>query len=1018
MSAKQFFKSLLEVHRYPLGAWIVLFISLSLTAVAWKISQDAILDKAETRFNLNSEEIAAGISERLHTYEMAIRSGKAYFDSSQEVTRDEWRNFVAGLKIEYRFPGIQGLGYSEFIKPEKLEEHLAKIRAEGFEDYSLRPPGEREIYSAIVFLEPFDWRNKRAFGYDMYSEERRREAMDRARDTGSAAVSGQVTLVQETTSNVQYGFLLYEPVYHKGMPIKTVQQRREAIQGYVYSPFRAADFMHGILEFSHYGLLLELYDGAQPNEDSVLYKSDGIADVNAPTDPRFTRVLTLENSQRVWSLRVTAGPQYLAQDQSMQPTMVGILGLIIDLLLFAIITYMGRKERALKQQAEELATAKQQAEHASITKSNFLAAMSHEIRTPMNGVIGMIDVLKQSHLKGEQIEMMQTIQESANSLLAIINDILDFSKIEAGKMMFNLEPMSIEQETDKVCLLFDRTAHKNQVQLTVFTDPSLPLAVSGDALRLRQVLTNLLSNAIKFSADESRIGKVKVSVLVDRQENNQAWVKIIVADNGIGIDPELQSKLFQPFEQADRSTTRRYGGTGLGLTICKQLVDMMGGQIELESKPNRGSTFSVLLPFTILEKNRLPKPQAIADFSGLSCTLISDHWTQNNLKDAQQYLESAGISVQIAADLEQAGTQVRQTDIWLLERFSEPNLEQFKPYLDAHPQLKILLLSQLLSYKSQHHNSRQLHYRLFQSDGSLLTRSRLLGFIALGAGLIQQNMQEFAEEKQHRVVQVPSRAEAIEKNQLILVAEDNKVNQNVIRRQLSMLGYVADIVDNGIDALQSWRSGDYALLLTDLHMPSMDGMQLTKKIRDEESQKALNATPIIALTANALKGEERRCFDVGMNAYLVKPALLSEIQQILNKWLPTTQPLAEGQPFNNTETTATAYFDRNTLSQLVGDDETAIRSLLQDFENNAQEILVKIQQAQDSAEYSEMAELAHQFKSAAASIGALKLRLICVEIQQKVENGQFNQIAQLIRLQERETLALLNSIRHYLTDTE
>ncbi|MBO1926987.1 CHASE domain-containing protein [Thiomicrorhabdus sp. 6S2-11] len=1017
MSIKNLLKSLLEVHRYPLAAWIVLFISLTLTAVAWKISQNTLLEKAETRFQLNSEEISAAITERLHTYEMAIRSGKAFFDSSEEVTRDEWQRFVASLKIEHRFPGIQGLGYSEFIKAEDLEQHIAKIRAEGFEDYSVRPSEQRELYSAIVFLEPFDWRNKRAFGYDMYSQETRREAMDRARDTGSAAVSGQVTLVQETTTDVQYGFLLYEPVYHKGMPTKTLQQRRDAIQGYVYSPFRAADFMHGILGFSHQGLLLELYDGASPNEDSVLYKSDGIADIRAVTDTGFTKVLTLKNSQRVWSLRVTAGPEYLAQDQSWQPAMVGILGLIIDLLLFAIITYMGRKERILQEQAEELAIATKQAETASLAKSNFLATMSHEIRTPMNGVIGMIEVLNQSSLKGEQIEMVRTIQESANSLLGIINDILDFSKIEAGKLEFNFEPMSIEEEVDKVCILLDRSARKNQVQLALFTDPTLPTSVNGDALRLRQILTNLVGNAIKFSTTEYAVGTVKVSVQLDKRRDNQQWIKFTVTDNGIGIEPKLQEKLFQPFEQADRSTTRNYGGTGLGLTISRQLVEMMGGEIGVRSTPKQGSVFTVCMPFEILQPSTYTRQYTAPTLGNLSCTLITENPKLSHLDDIRLHLEASGVKVSIAESLERATLEQPTSDIWLIECFKEqPSLHQFKPYLDAHSELRILLLSQCLPQKNRRRNNRKLHERLFQSDGNVLTRNRLLRFVALGAGLIELNMQEFTEASNHRVINIPSREEAIARNQLILVAEDNEVNQKVIQRQLALLGYASDTVENGLQALENWQSGDYSLLLTDLHMPSMDGMQLTQAIRELERNSVTDAElPIIALTANALKGEAKRCIEIGMNDYLIKPALISEIQQALQKWLPTPVDFAPQVQINNAnEKPNPTHFDSNALRQLVGDDEQVIRSLLQDFEVNAKQTINEIQAAQEQANYQQIGLLAHRLKSSSASVGALKLRLICIELQQKVENNQLNQIPELTRLLEAEAIELLEAINEYL----
>jgi CheY-like chemotaxis protein/HPt (histidine-containing phosphotransfer) domain-containing protein len=309
-----------------------------------------------------------------------------------------------------------------------------------------------------------------------------------------------------------------------------------------------------------------------------------------------------------------------------------------------------------------------------------------------------------------------------------------------------------------------------------------------------------------------------------------------------------------------------------------------------------------------------------------------------------------------------------------------------------------------------------LHERLFQSDGNVLTRNRLLRFVALGAGLIELNMQEFTEASNHRVINIPSREEAIARNQLILVAEDNEVNQKVIQRQLALLGYASDTVENGLQALENWQSGDYSLLLTDLHMPSMDGMQLTQAIRELERNSVTDAElPIIALTANALKGEAKRCIEIGMNDYLIKPALISEIQQALQKWLPTPVDFAPQIQINNAnEKLSPTHFDSNALRQLVGDDEQVIRSLLQDFEVNAKQTINEIQAAQEQANYQQIGLLAHRLKSSSASVGALKLRLICIELQQKVENNQLNQIPELTRLLEAEAIELLEAINEYL----
>jgi CHASE1-domain containing sensor protein len=228
-------------------AWIILALSFVVTALAWSISDSAIRTKASERFEFQTADIASAIERRLIAYATALRGGVGLFEAAGQVTRAQWHAYVEALRLQENFPGIQGLGFSLMIAPAELDAHIAGIRAEGFPDYSVRPEEPRDQYSAIVYLEPFDWRNQRAFGYDMYSEPVRRRAMERARDSGEPAISGRVTLVQETDEDVQYGFLMYIPVYRPGMPTTTLEERRAALLGFVYSPFRANDFMNGIL---------------------------------------------------------------------------------------------------------------------------------------------------------------------------------------------------------------------------------------------------------------------------------------------------------------------------------------------------------------------------------------------------------------------------------------------------------------------------------------------------------------------------------------------------------------------------------------------------------------------------------------------------------------------------------------------------------------------------------------------------------------------------------------------------
>ncbi len=671
---------------------------------------------------------------------------------------------------------------------------------------------------------------------------------------------------------------------------------------------------------------------------------------------------------------------------------------------------------------EDLEQARLEAEQADQAKSAFLAAMSHEIRTPMNGVIGMIDVLSQTSLSGYQKEMTDLIRESAFSLLEIIEDILDFSKIEAGRLEIEQAPVSLVTVAERACGMLEHLAAIKEVELTLFIDPGVPNSVLGDALRLRQLLVNLINNAIKFSSGLPRRGHVAVRVTLAESSGDSVVVSFQITDNGIGMDEATRKGLFTPFSQGDASTTRRFGGTGLGLTICDRLVTLMKGKITVESEPEKGSVFTLLLPFKVLHEAIKRDHIKTVDLTGLSCLVLG---AEEGLgPDLASYLRYAGASVKLLTDFSAAPEHVKALPdgAWLLvidAGDGEPPFETFRARLDSD-------LSHSFNFvvvrRGRRHHGRIEEDGVVTLDGNILYREAFLHAVAAAAG------REKLEEDQsiiagtlEKVIPL-TREEAISQGKMILVAEDNEINQKVIRQQLALLGYAVDIAANGREALQRWESGVYALILTDLHMPEMDGYELTKVIRAAQTDNS--RIPIIALTANALKGEADKCRALGMNDYLTKPVQLDQLKTALETWLgksvqPVTQSIfaAETDRQSAADLDDVAMLDTEVLKKLIGDDPAMIAEFLQDFRLSAAKLVEEITHAVKNGHFDEVKASAHKLKSSARSVGALVLGDGCAAMESAAAANDLARLNELLPELEKTQTEVGNRITALLATT-
>lgn len=532
-----------------------------------------------------------------------------------------------------------------------------------------------------------------------------------------------------------------------------------------------------------------------------------------------------------------------------------------------------------KAAARALEEAKGAAESANNAKSAFLASMSHEIRTPMNGVVGMAQVLFGSPLTSDQQRMARTISESAMALLRVIDDILDFSKIEAGRIDLESSVLDLSPLVEGVCESLAPMAVAGHVLLTAVIDPEVLDRVLGDSTRIRQVLNNLVGNAIKFSANQAgRMGQVMVHADIDGP-----LVRIRVRDNGIGMSEATLGRLFRSFSQGEVSTTRRFGGTGLGLAISKRLVELMGGRIDVQSQLGQGSTFTLHLP--LLPAADQPA-LALPLLTDLDCVLVGAEALP--VQVLADWLDRAGAHVRVAAHCEAAARLVQASQDMVIVVAADGAC---KPAMvEGLPQWRQLVVGRLAGAVAP-----RVGPHVARLD--LLARSSFVHAVARlahreSAEVIARVSSEAA--RLWEPVAAPGIAQARAQGQLVLVAEDEPINRTVCQRQLAMLGYACELAENGAQALQMWRNGRYALLISDMNMPEMDGYELARQIRAQEALSGRPRMPIVALTANALKGESQHALAAGMDDYLTKPTSLELLRAALQRWMPAAGNVPAG----------------------------------------------------------------------------------------------------------------------------